>query len=167
MQTYYASGLNGQRLFVVPDVNLVVVNLVNTFERNSIAEDDVYELLDKILSARISQPKTEPALVPLEIQTNTPEGVTINYDPYIGEYEAPVDFDQEMDSISMSIRTNDKNLVVEIEYFGSYKLLPKSKKEFLISDMNFPLYFQFDQERVVGANFKLPLVLKEINFKKK
>ncbi len=60
-----ARGVDGQRLHIVPEADLVFVHLTNAANQNKVTDKQVDRLLTMVLEARTSQPKSSPFLVTL------------------------------------------------------------------------------------------------------
>jgi len=58
---YYASGAGGQRLFVVPSRDLVVVVLFDTFGRGGGRDRDIARIVETIVAAASGEPSSRPA----------------------------------------------------------------------------------------------------------
>lgn len=169
---YYAAGLNGQRVRIIPEADLVIVNLVNTYKRHNFFEDEQLELLDKILGARISKPKNNPEIEELNLSNRIKFSTdSISFD-FLGEYEAPWDFDPAVESISISIEYRNEGLIANIQYGGTYKMIKVSNKKYIMEDMDlldemeFPIEFFIEEWGIPAFKLKLAFVLEEVIFKK-
>jgi len=173
LEMYYASGLNGQRLRVIPTADLVVVNLVNTYKRHNFPEKEQLQLLDKILAARTSKPKSKPDLEKIE----NPELISSKLDSiatnFLGTYEAPWGFDPEGEKMSLTILYQDESLIANIEFGGKYKMIKVSKNTFIMEDMDlveekrFPMKFFIDENGNEAFELELAFILDKVTFRKK
>lgn len=87
---FYASGSGGQRIFIIPQSNLVFVHLVNTYDNNNVGHGDVMKLLELLLQAKISEPTKNPNLIKFEPPvSNTPKFIKVSktiLNKYAGKY---------------------------------------------------------------------------------
>jgi CubicO group peptidase (beta-lactamase class C family) len=169
---YYASGLNGQRISVIPAADLVVVNLVNTYKRHNFPEEEQLQLLDKILAARTSEPKSEPNLQKIETLEQSSYEVDSIATDFLGTYEAHLKFDPEVEKMKMTIQYQDEGLIANFEYGGKYKMIKVSENEYIMEDMDrmeekrFPMRFFLDDQGRVAFDLELALILEKVTFKK-
>lgn len=172
LNMYYASGLNGQRIRVIPEADLVVVNLVNTYKRHNFSEKEQLELLDKILNARISKPKVNPELEDIIISERSSVTTDSIAARFIGTYEAPCDFDPDVEKIRITIQYRNEGLVANIEYGGTYKMLKVSEDIYIMEDMDliedkrFPMKFFIDEKGKAAFELELSFVLEKVTFRK-
>lgn len=172
LEMFYASGLNGQRVRVIPGADLVVVNLVNTYKRYNFPETQQLELLDKILDARISQPKSTPELE--NVDTDKPAAAVDSIaSKFIGSYQAPWDFDPDVENIGITIKYQDESLIADIQYGGTFKMIKVSDNTFIMEDMDtmeekrFPMRFYIDKKGKAAFELELPFILKKVVFRKR
>ncbi len=75
---YFASGSGGQKIAVLPEAELVVVQVVDTYQNDNVDHNEFKNLIDLLLAARVSEPATSPALVSLKQKDRTsPKGVKL------------------------------------------------------------------------------------------
>ncbi len=172
LDMYYASGLNGQRVRIIPRADLVVVNLVNTYERHNFSETKQLELLDKILDARTSKPKSKPELMDIS-EIDQPGTMVDSIAPqFIGTYLAPWDFDPEIENIRIDIQYRKEGLIADIEYGGTFKMIKIAENTYIMEDLDtfagkeFPMRFYIDDEGKAAFDLKLAFILKKVVFRK-
>jgi CubicO group peptidase (beta-lactamase class C family) len=172
LEMYYASGLNGQRLRIIPTADLVVVNLVNTYKRHNFAENDQLQLLDKILAARTSEPKSKPDLEKMEPSVSTSTEFDSIAVHFLGTYEAPCNFDPEVEKMKMTIQYQDDDLIANIEYGGTYNMIKVSENSYIMEDMDcieemrFPMVFFITEDGTAAVKLELAFVLDKVIFRK-
>lgn len=172
LDMYYASGLNGQRVRVIPAANMVIVNLVNTYKRQNFFELDQLDLIDKVLAARISPPELNPELV----EIHTKKTINSKYDSigkeYLGTYKAPWNPDRAVDEIQLTIEYRPEGLIADIQYGGTFKMLKVADHRWIMEDMDneeeqdFPMTFFKDASGKPAFKLKLALILEEVIFRK-
>lgn len=91
---------------------------------------------------------------------------------FIGTYEAPWDYDPDVENISIIVQYRNDGLIADIEYGGTYKMLKVSDNKFMMEDMDtkedlmFPMDFFIDEKGNPSFSLKLAFVLEEVVFKK-
>jgi CubicO group peptidase (beta-lactamase class C family) len=140
---FFASGHGGQKICVVPELNIVLVIQADTYIDNSVFDAD-FVIDDLIINAKISEPVPHPEFVPLEEREKFNGGVLLSKqerNKFIGDYK--------IGDNTFSIKAMDKELVLD-SYHYSYKfrLLPISKSEFYVEDIDLLLCFEFDENGV-------------------
>jgi hypothetical protein len=164
--------LNGQRLRIIPTADLVVVNLVNTYKRHNFAENDQLQLLDKILAARTSEPKSKPDLEKMEPSVSTSTEFDSIAVHFLGTYEAPCNFDPEVEKMKMTIQYQDDDLIANIEYGGTYNMIKVSENSYIMEDMDcieemrFPMIFFITEDGTAAFKLELAFVLDKVIFRK-
>ncbi len=155
---YSARGYGGHAIDVVPLANLVLVHRVDTFwdlslplgrEKHRVKDSERLKLLELILSARVGKPKPRAKLVPLPCLGKRADIVTL--DPsvlrrYAGQYE--------FEGFKLCVKAVDDGLLIGGPGVGSFSLLPRSKTEFSIEDLDAPVTFELDDDgnplRMIG-----------------
>ena len=169
---YYASGLNGQRMWVIPEADLVVVNLVDTYQRHNFPEKEQLQLLDKVLAARVSKPKAKPILQKLESTRTTHATIDSIAAHFLGTYEAPIDFAPGIKKMRATIQYRNEGLVADIEYSGTYKMVKVAENTYVMEDMDrveknrFPMKFYLAESGTATFELELALVLNKVVFSK-
>ncbi len=69
MAVYLARGTGGQTVFVIPQAEMVVVHRADTDNGRSVAGPAIWQLVERLVSARSGSSSANPALVPM---TSTP-----------------------------------------------------------------------------------------------
>ncbi len=156
---YAARGYGGHMIAVLPEENLVIVNRANTYLGESTESNDLHQLIDAILDAKVSPPKVKPHLAPLKIQPSkvvTEPDVSIS----LGDYAEFFQFDNEEifvstipyiigDMIGQSVRIEvDRHRLLMIDNLGQkFFLIPNnSPTEFRIEDMEIAVIFEMDDQ---------------------
>jgi hypothetical protein len=165
LDMYYASGLNGQRIRIIPAANLVVVNLVNTYKRHNFFEEEQLKLLDKVLAARISIPKDNPELVELILPKKSVNSYDSISSEFLGLYRAPFDFDPALEDLTLSVEYRNGDLIADIQYGGTFRMIKQSESDYILEDMEFPMEFFIDESGKSAFRFTLALSLDEVIFR--
>lgn len=155
---YAALGYGGHMIAVLPQDDLVIVNRTNTYLGETASSADLLRLIDAILDAKVSPPKAEPKLVPLEVapkDTEVQRDSSIRLEDYAGSFE----FDSEEvfvesipyvigDMIGPSVRIEaEGRRMLMIDNLGQkFVLVPRTRTEFLIEDMEIPVIFEIDEK---------------------
>jgi hypothetical protein len=127
---YSALGVGTQMISVLPKANLVIVQRVDTYARKRVRPND--ELFDMIVKARVGDAKPNPELIPLpEAPSHTGLLDLSQNDLEKYETEFPL-FDQ-----PAAIKVNGDHLLLRATAFGTFKLLPLSRRQFLIQDASY------------------------------
>ena len=108
-----------------------------------------FELLDLVLRARVSEPKPNAKLVPLPGRLERPEVVRL--DPSIlAKYAKEYDFEK----FRLRVRAVGDGLLLSGPGMGSFSLLPRSKAQFIVEDLEAPVTFELDADgnplRMIG-----------------
>jgi CubicO group peptidase (beta-lactamase class C family) len=138
---YAALGVGTQVAAVLPGADMVIVQRVDTYKGKSVRPDK--NLLRMILEARVSDPKPNPELIPLQNTPSftRPELTTLKPNvlkKYIKEYQ--------MGDLKFTIKNLHGYLVVEIPGGQTYKLLPVSKTQFVVEDIEAYGFFELDRK---------------------
>jgi hypothetical protein len=143
---FYASGLDGHRLCIFPDKELVIVLRTNTYQNRSLPADYVDRMLTTILRAQTNAVDRNPTL-----KRFTPVDKTIaqaaSLDPgIVGEYQ-----NARMGLIK--IMKKDKAWMIESSV-GVFKIL-QTGQSYLMEDMLFPVEFVKDDSKRGTYDFVL------------
>jgi CubicO group peptidase (beta-lactamase class C family) len=145
---FSARGYGGHAIDVVPTADLVLVLRVRTYwdlplpfkrEKHQVKTSERFTLLSKVLDARKGPPKLDPELVPLPDTRNTPATISLPsaaLAKYVGRYE--------VGGIEFTVTSTETGLLIGTPSTGDFSLLPLSKSDFLIEDLDVPVTFEFD-----------------------
>jgi len=145
---FSARGYGGHSIDVVPLADLVFVHRVDTFwdltppfrkEKTRVEDSERFELLDMILSARVARPKPSPRLTPLESPPRR-AGVVKLDSTVLEKYAAEYDFGK----FKLRVETAGSNLVLSGPGMGTFSLLPLSRTQFILEDVEAPVVFELD-----------------------
>jgi CubicO group peptidase (beta-lactamase class C family) len=137
IRVHYASGAGGQRLYVLPTLNMVVAHLTNNYLENRLGEVEVNELLKTLLWARTGAPNPKAKLVdqtpiqkpwptvPLDLQSAA---------KFQGNYQHP-----RLGSFKVKLENNALSLETAIGYF---RLLSMGNDSFLVEDLEIMAEFK-------------------------
>jgi CubicO group peptidase (beta-lactamase class C family) len=160
---YTALGVGSQVIAVLPGLDMVVVQRVDTYQGKRAAIN--LGLINKIIDAKEFDAKPNPKFIPLQ---NTP---SFKRQPiiklkskvlkqYAGEYP--------FGGFSVTVEYKDGSLVAYSPVSGHYRLLPVSKTQFIVEDSENVALFQLDkngmpvnltfQQTVEAANFYLDVL---------
>ncbi|NIO29755.1 MAG: serine hydrolase [Candidatus Latescibacteria bacterium] len=154
---YSALGVGRQMIAVLPRYNVVFVNRADTYLGEMTDREKLHQLMDLILEARTSAPKSQPKLVPFEIPAGPAK--TLSQMIRLEDYEATLKLDHEEvfvesipyvvgDVIGDTIRIQQKgpNLLVTDNLGQRLIFLPHSKTQFEWEDSRIPVFFEFDDK---------------------
>ena len=151
---YFASGVGGHRIYVIPRAQLVVVHRADTYRSgpHRIGDDEVRHLVDQILRARTGPPVAKPRLIDM------PEPVQVSGGHILTDTEMAALFgDYDWRRGRLTIRRDNDRLELESPRHGRFYLLPRSPSEFVIEDMEHRV--EFDRGKtgeVTGLRFWTP-----------
>ncbi len=138
LRMYFASGVNGQRICVIPSSEIVIVANVDTYRGQYIR--DVDSLIARlVVVSRTENASSNPEFVPLE---ECAAVRTVGLSPeekhrYVGRYC--------IGDTTLTISETSDGLIVEgPHYFYKFSLLPTGKDRFFIEDLNLELAFGID-----------------------
>ncbi|UCG51057.1 MAG: serine hydrolase [Candidatus Latescibacterota bacterium] len=154
---YSALGVGRQMIGVLPEYDIVFVNRADTYYGEMTDRDDLDRLMDAILEARSSAPKTRPKFVPFEIPEK-PSTIRESM-PSLEHYESDFRLDHEeifvetipyvigdMIGDTIRLRVTGSNLLVTDNLGQRLILIPRSKREFELEDSQIPVFFEFDEK---------------------
>ncbi len=153
---YMARGTGGQLVLVCPEVEMVVVQRGDTDHNRHASFNDAADLLQKLLAARIGEPKRRPNLVEMEaipLAGRLPaladrDPITLDPDTltsFAGRYEMG-------QGLVGSVRALEDRLVMSHPRLGEIDVFPASRSDFFAWNANIQVHFSFDeQERPVAA----------------
>jgi CubicO group peptidase (beta-lactamase class C family) len=136
---YYANGAGGQRVFVLPEENMVVVHLVDTYKKNFIANEDevIFSLLKTVVESRTSEASQNPELVLFTPQmASKPTAIPLSQkvlEKYTGQYNNSF-----LGTFDISL---EGDMLLLTAVIGKFYLIPISKNEFIPEDIDLPAEF--------------------------
>lgn len=137
---YAARGTGGHSIDVLPGAKLVIVHRVNTFENNSVDDVNKLTLVNMILDARVSKPKTRPELKPLKVLPHPAEAQNLNPDlltKYVGRYGFE-------GNTTIQAKMDGETLIIYEPHNGAFGLIPISSTQFIAEDLLIPVSFELD-----------------------
>ncbi len=140
---YAALGVGSQVIAVLPGADMVMVQRVNTYETGNVPPN--FRLMNKILEAKVSDPKPNPALIPLQNTPSYKRPPLITFKPdvlkkYVRDYP--------LGNQTVTVKLVDGGLVATSSTRDSYRLLPVSKELFVVEDREQVVLFRMDQNGV-------------------
>jgi CubicO group peptidase (beta-lactamase class C family) len=133
---YYTSGTGGQRIMILPESDLVIVHLANTYEGKNVPGPQVITLAEKILDAKLHEGKKEAETIRLTPSYNLPETVKLDQsivEKYTGSYKHPFLGNFEV--------RNEKSKVFLDTNIGVFRLLATDTDKFFPEDLETPVQF--------------------------
>jgi CubicO group peptidase (beta-lactamase class C family) len=121
---YTASGVGNQKIAVIPDLDIVIVNRANTYRGERTPLEPLLDLMEQVLEARVGEPVDEPRLVALEggggdaYETKVPNDQLA---AMIGEWPYPPPALGLPADTTVEIREGDGHLVTFSEVSGTFK----------------------------------------------
>lgn len=136
---YYASGLGGHKLHVLPEADMVVVHRVNSYLNIQEREANINQLIQLILDAKTGKPRRKPQTVPLEVKSRKLSTVVVSEQElrsYVGKYSHP--FFREVEAY-----LHNGKLMVKGEILGTFSLFTQGDGKFVVEDLpELPLKFE-------------------------
>ncbi len=135
--TYTALGVGTQTITVVPDLDLVFVHRVNTYEGDRVQRDNIFELLNKLIEARDHKVALNPEFIALDEPSPALDAVRLPTDvrkEYTGTYNLA-------SGLVIDVTYQNNQLILYSNRFGTYGLIPLSRRQFLIEDVNETMFF--------------------------
>ncbi len=135
---YYASGVNGQRICVIPTSEIVVVTNADTYRRRSIHAVDSM-ILRLVFYARTGDATSNPEFVTLKDTPAVP-AIELSRDEqrrFVGRYC--------MNDTVLTITEGSDGLVLDGLHYFKYSLRPIGPNRFFIEDINFELVFDIGE----------------------
>jgi len=136
---YSARGYGGHIVAVVPGANMVIVQRVNTYMGKQQGQNN--RLFRMIFDAKVSGPKPNPKLIPLQSTPSYKRPKLIQLGPNVLKKYVVKDFKMG-NWIVNTIIVNDE-LLFDSPNFGKFKLLHSSNTTFVIEDFEQYLLFEF------------------------
>lgn len=139
VRMYAAMGHFGQRVCIIPSLDLVVVINSESYSSNSVLDVD-FVLPDLVLSSRIGDAVPQPESMPLEEPLPLPTATMSaeHQRRYVGEYS--------VDGTPVTISQTDDGLILTgYHYSYKFRLLPLSQGLFHVEDIDLLLYFGLDR----------------------
>lgn len=137
IRTFYASGAGGQRLYVLPALNMVIAHLSNNYQENRLGETEVNELVKTLLLARTGKPSPKAKLVEqTAVQKSIPTGAldTQTAARFQGNYQHP-----RLGTLKVKLQNAGLTLETGIGYFH---LLPLGNDTFFVEDIEIIAVFK-------------------------
>jgi len=135
---FFASGLGGHRLYVLPSSDIVIVHQVNSY-LGLYQNNGIETLVRMVMDARITKDKAAPKLTELEFEKTTYPDTSIEkqiLQKYEGEYRHPF-FGEILARV-----INDK-LQLSGNILGHFNLFAKDEQNFVVEDLpELPLRFE-------------------------
>ncbi|MBN2022939.1 MAG: serine hydrolase [Pirellulales bacterium] len=141
---YSARGSGGHAIDVIPGANLVVVHRVDTFwdvselgktTKHSVDEPLRFELIDRVLRARVGPPKQRPKLIDI-VDNPRPAAADLS-DDVLARYVGRYDFGK----LKLDVKRGGDGLLVGNSQMGQFDLTSRSASEFFVEDVEAPVTF--------------------------
>ncbi len=138
---YSAYGVGTQVISVLPGAGMVIVQRVNTYKGSGVGVDNT--MIEMIMEAKVSEPKADPELIPLQSVPSYTYPPVIQLPPavmdkYVRKYE--------MEDESVTVEKIDGDLIMVFPNTNMYRLLPLSESRFMMEDIALYAYFEFDKK---------------------
>lgn len=136
---YYASGAGGQRIFILPEADIVFVHLTDTYQMaNHTQHEDILEMIRLLLEAKVGEPVANPELSTYqpsarEIETQEPEPGL--FPKIAGTYQ-----NRFLGAFTIEPQKDDQLLMTT--GIGRYTLYPIGPRSFFVGDMEIVCEFQ-------------------------
>lgn len=158
----YASGAGGQRIYIVPSLDLVVVHVVDTYQNRSASDHSLQQLLEEVITARMSSPDPTADLVPYQPEplAELADRIAVNksdVEQYLGKYHNPF-------LGELSLQWQDGRMALHTR-IGQFDLFAHSRDTFWIEDLHYPVYFRAsteDNQRLAEAQVNAERVMTHV-----
>ena len=139
---YAAAGYGGHSILVLPKIDTVIVRRVDTYQGHSLRRKDRSTLTQKIVAARTSEPRLQPALQPLTAQpSRRVAAIALSPDvlrTYVKDYH--------FESGTVVRLTLEQDKLLAHTRRGVFELIPLSRTTFHMEDMEQPLFVEMDAQ---------------------
>jgi len=136
---YYASGLGGHKLYVLPESDMVIVHRVNSYFNMGVRNADLRKLVWTILEARTGKAIKRSQLQPLSPNTKAYQQVAVSaslLQQYTGTYKH--DFFRELE-----VYLEQGELKARGPVLGNFRLFPQGEGRFVVEDLpELPMRFE-------------------------
>ncbi len=136
-EMYYASGVGGQRIGVLPEEDLVIVHRTDTYVNKNVSEEDITALIKQILAAKVSRASRNPKLQefnPLFEKPVTTKVAASELKKYQGDY-----FHRFLGKMTITVKNDHLFMENGVGYFNIY---PLGDNRFYPEDIRTPVKFE-------------------------
>ena len=119
-----ALGVGNQMIAVLPEIDLVIVNRANTYQGERTPTQELRDLVEQVLEARIGEPPADPELVPLEQPDPDPRLQSVpnaELTEFVGEWSYPPPPLGLPPRVKVSVAIDDGTLVTYSEVRGTFR----------------------------------------------
>lgn len=145
---YSALGVGNQMIAVLPEIDVVIVNRANTFGSERTPLPALLDLIEEVLEARIGTPDSDPALAPLDTESD-PLITSARDDDladYAGDWSYPPAALGLPRSATLEVRTGDGHLVSFHPSAGTFRLYRQPDGTFHAEDSHTRLWPVHDDD---------------------
>lgn len=138
---YYASGAGGQRICILPQSQLVLVHLTDTYQRKGVRDAQIQQMVELLLDAKSGDAIAHPTLL-----DHDPQGVEVDKispDPAFMAKIAGVYHHRFLGEFKIQPK---KDKVVMTTGIGRFNLYPIEPDTFFVEDMEIPCQFKPGEE---------------------
>ncbi len=139
---YFASGSGGQRVAVLPEADLVLVHVVNSYQFRNVDHQAFVKLVETILAAREGTAKGKPQLQAMNWPEITKPATTHLAPEVLRRYEGDYQH-RRLGRFRVSAAENKLKLELRV---GIYDMLPTGPDTFYIPDIDVPATFRETSE---------------------
>jgi len=139
----YASGAGGQRIYVVPGLDLVIVHVVDNYQNLNVPDGKLQVLVKRIIESKIGEAQTTATLVPYQAKPiaeyqNLIQVNKSDVRPYLGDYENPF-------LGKVTVRWQNDHMVLDTRS-GTFNLFAHDRNTFWLEDIHYPIIFKKGNE---------------------
>jgi CubicO group peptidase (beta-lactamase class C family) len=119
-----ALGVGNQMIAVLPDIDLVIVNRANTYQGQRTPKQELRDLVEQVLEARVSEPRPGAELVPLDLPGPDPRLQPVADDrltEFVGEWPYPPPPLGLSERFTISFTVDDGALVSYSDVRGTFR----------------------------------------------
>ncbi|MDX1939745.1 MAG: serine hydrolase [Saprospiraceae bacterium] len=137
VKTFYASGAGGQRVYIIPELDMVIAHLSNNYQESRLGEEEVNDLVKLLLKAKVGKQNKKAKLAKQTAPIKAIPAVKLDMQlaaQIQGTYQHPrVGI--------MKIKLQNEKLILEAG-IGNFHLLPTSNDTFFVEDIEMTATFK-------------------------
>jgi CubicO group peptidase (beta-lactamase class C family) len=132
-----ALGVGNQMIAVLPDIDLVIVNRANTYQGQRTPTEELRDLVEGVLAARLGEARPDAELVPLEVPEPDPRlqpAADEQLTEFVGEWTYPPPPLGVPEITTLSVTVDDGAVVTYSEFRGTFRAYLQPDGSFVEED---------------------------------
>jgi CubicO group peptidase (beta-lactamase class C family) len=150
-----ALGVGNQMIAVLPDIDLVIVNRANTYQGQRTPTEELRDLVEKVLQARVAEARPGAELVPLEVPDPDPRLQAVpdqRLTEFIGEWPYPPAPLGRPEITTLDVKVDEGTVVTYSEIRGTFRAYLQADGSFVEED-SLERFLQIRDEEGAFAGF--------------